>query len=129
LDFTIACPMCAVASDIADVPMRLMPPEGWHDESPTAALALRVAAAVRSDRGGPCREPAPLDDRLDPPHLVGAGRALERVLKARHPNGTGRSRSRIFPTGLKLDSVSYTQIKLTSSNGAEALIEDVSGQF
>jgi hypothetical protein len=47
-DFTIACPTCAVASDIADVPMRLMPPEGWHDESPTAALALRVAAALRS---------------------------------------------------------------------------------
>jgi hypothetical protein len=47
-DFTIACPTCGVTSDIADVPMRLRPPEGWHDDSRTAALALRVAAAVRS---------------------------------------------------------------------------------
>ena len=32
-------------------------------------------------------------------------------------------------TGLRLDSVSYTRIKLTSSDGTEALIADVSRQF
>jgi hypothetical protein len=46
--FTITCPTCAVPSDIADVPMRLRLPEGAVEEWRAAALALRVAAAVRS---------------------------------------------------------------------------------
>ncbi len=46
--FTITCPACAVASDIADVPVRLRPPEATDDERRAAALALRIAGAVSS---------------------------------------------------------------------------------
>jgi hypothetical protein len=103
LDFTIACPTCAVASDIADVPMRLMPPEGWHDESPTAALALRVAAAVRSTAEDRVVSPRPWMTAWIRRTWSAPGARSSASSKRVIPNGTGRSRSRIFPTGLKLD--------------------------
>jgi hypothetical protein len=44
--FVVRCPWCLAASDTADVPMRLRPPEGAHDVRRTAALTLRVYRAV-----------------------------------------------------------------------------------
>jgi hypothetical protein len=48
--FQIACPSCGVASDVAAVPMRLLPPERLAQEQRTAALALRVHRAVAAMR-------------------------------------------------------------------------------
>jgi hypothetical protein len=48
LPFQITCPSCGIASDVAAVPMRLLPPDGLAQEQRTAALALRVHRAVRS---------------------------------------------------------------------------------
>jgi hypothetical protein len=44
--FVVRCPWCLAASDTADVPMRLRPPEGAEEVRRTASLALRVYRAV-----------------------------------------------------------------------------------
>ena len=46
IPFGVVCPYCAVDSDIADVAMRLRPPDGALEDMRAAALARRVSRAL-----------------------------------------------------------------------------------
>jgi hypothetical protein len=48
--FRVVCPVCAVASEVAAVPLLLRPPAAAEEEMTAAALALRVWRTVTAAR-------------------------------------------------------------------------------